>query len=60
MKAHAKKGEPKVRQLRARRVGKSYVDECRALQDKIRHERNGELMPDSTETIRAMRDGDLR
>ena len=51
----------KPRVLRARRIPKkSYADECRELQRKIYEERNGELMPDSTEMIRAMRDGDLR
>ena len=51
----------KVRVLRARRIPKkSYAEECRELQRKIYEERNGELMPDSTEIIRAMREGDLR
>ena len=56
MEAGARKKERKVRPLRVRRVGKSYFDECRALQRKIRDERNGELMPDSTEIIREMRE----
>ncbi|MHB9038829.1 MAG: hypothetical protein ACYC64_19475 [Armatimonadota bacterium] len=60
MKTSAKKSESKVRTLRVRRIGKSYVEECRALQDKIREERSGELMPDSAEIIREMREGDLR
>jgi|GEM_PF-3369467 len=59
MKSSAQKKEPKIRTLRARRIGKSYFDECRALQQKIREERNGERMPDSTEIIREMREGDI-
>jgi hypothetical protein len=51
----------KVRTLRARRIrGKTYADECRALQESIGRDRKGELMPDSTEVIRAMREGALR
>lgn len=51
----------KVRTLRARRIrGRSYADECRDLQQSIARERNGELMPDSTDVIRAMREGELR
>lgn len=55
---HKKRG-PRV--LRVRRIrGKSYIEECRALQEKIRQERGGELVPDSTEIIRAMREGRIR
>lgn len=60
MEANAQKKVHKVRALRARRIGKSYIDECRALQQKIRDERGGELMPDSTEIIREMRESDRR
>ena len=60
MEAGARRKKLQVRPLRARRIGKSYFDECRALQQKIREERRGELMPDSTEIIREMREGGLR
>jgi hypothetical protein len=54
-----KTGKPRV--LRARRIRKkSYADECRALQEQVREDRHGELMPDSTEVIRAMREGEIR
>ena len=54
-----KAGKPRV--LRARRIPKkSYADECRALQERMREDRGGELMPDSTEVIRAMREGEIR
>jgi len=61
MKTQQEPKTHKVRVLRARRIAKkSYAEECKELQRKIYEERNGELMPDSTDIIRAMRDGDLR
>lgn len=54
-------GKPrKLRVVRARRASKAYIDKCKALQERILKERGGELMPDSTEVIRAMREGELR
>lgn len=51
----------RLRVVRARRASpKTYVEKCRALQEKILRERKGELMPDSTEEIRAMREGRSR
>ena len=51
----------KPRVLRVRRIPKkSYADQCRALQERMREDRKGEIMPDSTEVIRAMREGELR
>ena len=61
MRTQTKKETPKVRVLRAKRLPKkSYADECRALQESIGRERNWEIMPDSTDVIRAMREGELR
>ena len=49
----------KVRVLRAKRLPeKSYADQCRELQRRVGEERNWELMPDSSEIIREMRDGE--
>ena len=41
-------------------VTKEYVEKCRALQERIRVERKGKLMPDSTPIIRTMREGRVR
>ena len=40
------------------KLTKEYVEECKALQERVAKERGGELMPDSVEIIRHMRDGD--
>ena len=61
MRTQTQKKARKVRVLRAKRLPKkTYDDECRELQESIGRDRNWELMPDSTEVIRAMRDGELR
>jgi hypothetical protein len=61
MRTQTQKKPQRVRVLRAKRLPrKTYVEECRALQESIGRDRNWELMPDSTEVIRAMRDGELR
>lgn len=53
--------QPK-RKLRIRRsknkLTKEFIEECKALQERILKRRNGELMPDSVEIIRHMRDDD--
>ena len=59
MEAQPQRKTRKPRVLQVRRIrGKAYIEECRALQRKICEERGGELVPDSTEIIRAMREGD--
>lgn len=59
MRAGARKSESK-RDLRDKMIGKSYFDECRALREKIKDERNGEVMPDTVSIIREMREGNNR
>jgi hypothetical protein len=53
--------QPK-RKLRFRRsknkLTKEFIEECKALRERIRAERGGELVPDSTEIIRHTRDDD--
>lgn len=59
MPAQPKKAASRPRRLRVRRLpGKSYADQCRELQRRVGEERNWELMPDSSEIIREMREGD--
>ena len=43
---------------RKKLAGREYIEACKLLQKKICNERGGELAPDSTEIIRAMREGD--
>ena len=49
------------KRLRIRRsrnqLTRSYVDACKALQDRILKRRNGEPVPSSVDDIRAARDG---
>jgi len=42
------------------RLNRSFVDECKALQNRILVRLNGEPVPSSVDDIRAMRDGDLK
>jgi hypothetical protein len=59
MRTQTEKKARKVRVLRAKRLPKkTYADECRELQESIGRGRNWELMPDSSEIIREMRDGE--
>jgi hypothetical protein len=60
MRSQIHNTDSKVRLLRAHRISKSYASECRALQEKIGQERGGELMPDSMDIIREMREGDQK
>ena len=61
MEAQPQRRVRKPRVLQVRRIrGKSYIEECKALQKKICDERSGELVPDSTEIIREMREGRIR
>jgi hypothetical protein len=39
---------------------KEFVEECKALQERILAKRGGKLMPSSVDDIRAMREGELR
>ena len=58
MAAQPQRKTGKTRVLRVRRLPKkSYADQCRALQERMREDSGGELMPDSTKVIRAMREG---
>jgi hypothetical protein len=56
----AQPGQPKrrIRVIRSKNVlTKEYIEECRALQERILKRRGGKLMPSSVEIIRAHRDG---
>lgn len=39
-------------------TSQEYIEECKKLQERILQERGGELVPDSVEIIRSMRDDD--
>lgn len=39
---------------------KEFIDECKALQERILQRRGGEPVPSSVDDIRAMREGKLR
>jgi hypothetical protein len=39
---------------------KAYIEECKALQERILERRGGEPVPSSVDDIRAMREGNLR
>lgn len=43
-----------------RRITKEYVEQCKALQEKILVSRGGEPLPSSVEEIRQMREGLIR
>jgi hypothetical protein len=43
-----------------RLISRSYVEKCKALQERILAERGGKLAPDSSDDIRAMREGPVR
>jgi hypothetical protein len=51
----------RLRIIRSKNVlTKEYIDECKALQERILKRRGGEPMPSSVDDIRAMREGELR
>lgn len=51
----------RIRVIRSRNVlTKEYIEECKALQERILKRRGGELLPSSVDDIRAMREGELR
>jgi len=51
----------KPRLARSRhRLTQEYIEECKALQERILSRRGGEMLPSSVEDIRQMRDGRLR
>lgn len=39
---------------------KEFIEECKALQERILAKRGGKLQPSSVDDIRAMREGELR
>ena len=39
---------------------KAFIEECKALQERILKRRGGEPLPSSVDDIRAMREGELR
>ena len=52
------------RTLRVRKsknkLTREYIEECKALQERILKRRGGELLPSSVDDIRAMRNGDVQ
>lgn len=41
-------------------LDEAYIEECKALQERILKRRGGKLLPSSVDDIRAMREGRLR
>ncbi len=39
---------------------REFIEECKALQERILAKRGGKLLPSSVDDIRAMREGELR
>ena len=55
------RSDRKLRVVKAKsHLTREYIEECKALQEKILKRRNGELLPSSVDDIRAMRNGELR